>query len=334
MSDTSLPRSGLAVPPVAAPDAGPTPGGLRRGGRLLLAADGSELAGHAARVAAAVARHAGASVQAVHALYTRGAPIPPLLDAALGLADELVGPELHDEQVAEMRRTLAAAVGAPIDWPVRVTIGPPAGVIVREARSAGADLVVLGLRRHGVAGRALQDETALLVMRRATAPVLAVAPGLDGLPQCVVVGVDFSRTSREAARLALDLLAPGGRLVLAYVSSPLAAASDDGERYVHALGVAAAFAALVADLAPPAGVRVEHEALACGPRETPAQRLLELAGRAGADLVALGSRRYGRFERWLLGSVTTDIARDGRVSLLVVPPAEPVAPGTDEAPAA
>ena len=335
MSDTLPGQPAPLTPSAAAAPEGATPiGGFRRGGQLLLAADGSELGGHAARVAAAVAQRTGSALRAIHAVDTRGAPLPPPLDVAIGLADELVGPGVHAEQESEVRGALAAAVGGPVHWPVRVAIGTPAGVIVREAQRSGADLVVLGLRAHGAAGRAFQDETALLVMRRAACPVLAVGHTLDGLPRCVVVGVDFSRTSREAARLALDLLAPGGRLVLAYVSARPPVAPDDGEGYVHALGVAAAFAALVAELAPAAGVRVEDEVLEGRPRQMPAQRLLELAGRAGADLVALGSRRYGRLERWLLGSVTTDLARDGRVSLLVVPPAEPSAAQADNSPPA
>jgi nucleotide-binding universal stress UspA family protein len=37
-------------------------------------------------------------------------------------------------------------------------------------------------------------------------------------------------------------------------------------------------------------------------------------------MLALGSVRHGRIERWIVGSVTTDIARNGRHSMLVVPP--------------
>jgi nucleotide-binding universal stress UspA family protein len=38
-------------------------------------------------------------------------------------------------------------------------------------------------------------------------------------------------------------------------------------------------------------------------------------------LIAAGSARPSRVDRWLLGSVSTDLIRDGRCSVLVVPPA-------------
>jgi nucleotide-binding universal stress UspA family protein len=44
------------------------------------------------------------------------------------------------------------------------------------------------------------------------------------------------------------------------------------------------------------------------------------ADSANIDMLALGSVRHGRFEQWMVGSVTTDVARDGRHSMLVVPP--------------
>ena len=42
----------------------------------------------------------------------------------------------------------------------------------------------------------------------------------------------------------------------------------------------------------------------------------------GAPLVAAGSVRYGRLDRWLLGSVSTALVRDGRLSVLSVPPVD------------
>lgn len=297
--------------------------------RVLLASDGTELSGRAARVALAVAQRHGAPLQVVYVMDTRGTPIPPPLDQAIALADELIGPEVHREQENRVRATLAPAIGEPVDWPVRVAVGAPASGIAREAARVGASLVVLGLRRHGPAGRALQDETALHVMRGAPCPVLAVTAPLDGLPGRVLVAVDFGATSRAAARLARTLVAPGGTLTLAYVPPALAAAADEGEAHVHALGVAAAFDALAAELAAElaagdddgdAAVRITRLVLDAPPRRPVAEQLADAARRVGAQLVALGSHRAGRVERMLLGSVTTELAREGGVSLLVVPP--------------
>jgi nucleotide-binding universal stress UspA family protein len=37
-------------------------------------------------------------------------------------------------------------------------------------------------------------------------------------------------------------------------------------------------------------------------------------------MIAVGSVSHGRMERWLLGSVSQDLVRDARHTLLVVPP--------------
>lgn len=326
------PVGSLALPGIGRPEAHATtaapfaaathPAWLR--GPILVAIDRTPLAAFAARVAGAVADRVHAPVQLVHVLDARGAPLPPPLDLVAGLSDADAATAVEDTLAQDLRAQLRGAGSetppAVVDWPVRIGVGIPAEVLVAEAAAAGAGLLVLGLRRHGPLGRVFEDETVLEVLRRVACPVLAVAPELRTLPRCVVVGIDFSRTSAGAARIAAALLAPEGRLVLAYVPRGLPLAPDDGESVVHALGVQAAFAALRAEL-PPA-LSVEQVVLEREGRG-PAERLLGLAQEIGADLVATGGRRYGRVERWMLGSVTTDLARDGRCSLLVVPPAEP-----------
>ncbi|HEX5973411.1 MAG TPA: universal stress protein, partial [Gemmatimonadaceae bacterium] len=52
-----------------------------------------------------------------------------------------------------------------------------------------------------------------------------------------------------------------------------------------------------------------------------AELLVEYADTTSADLIAAGSARLSRVDRWMLGSVSTDLVRDGRYSVLVVPPA-------------
>jgi len=89
-----------------------------------------------------------------------------------------------------------------------------------------------------------------------------------------------------------------------------------GEALIKRLGVAAAFEALVRELAAPPGVHIE-----CATRHgVAAAELLACAEESQADLIAVGSLRHERLERWILGSVTTEIVRDGRCSVLVLPP--------------
>jgi nucleotide-binding universal stress UspA family protein len=282
--------------------------------------DGTPACEPAMHVALDLAERRGARVQVLTVIDTRPAPIPPPLDLALALADGAYGESVHAQQKRALRASIGARLGRSIDWPVEVKLGTPSHAIAEEARRIGASLVVLGLRRHHALDRALNDETTLEVMRAASCPVLGVTPALTTLPRHVLVGVDFSRASLEAARAALGLVGDGGTIVLAYAALPTTYTPDDGERVVPELGVAAAFRWMEGELGAPAGMTIENVVLQHEPGRTVCEQLLGYADGTPVDTIALGSMRHGRVERWMLGSVTTDVARDGSYPLLVVPP--------------
>jgi nucleotide-binding universal stress UspA family protein len=91
-----------------------------------------------------------------------------------------------------------------------------------------------------------------------------------------------------------------------------------GEGVIARLGVEAAFQELIRELPPQANVRIESSVR----HGAPAEELLAHAEEVGADVIAVGSLRHERLERWLLGSVTTAVVRDGRCSVLVIPPVQ------------
>jgi nucleotide-binding universal stress UspA family protein len=284
---------------------------------VLLATDGAEGSAGALHVALALADEHAAVIHVVHVVDTRAAPIPGPLDLLVALGDELTGPAVHEEQVRELRAALSLQVGRDIDWPVAFLIGNPASTIVNEARRIGAALIVVGLRRHGKVDRAINDETAHRVMQHAECPVLGIVPATTALPTHVLVALDFSRTSLLAAHAARAVAGHDARVSLVYVAPPTIALSDDGEVMLHKLGLEAAFARTLVDLAD--DIRFDHVVLHREPPRDPAEIVLEYAETIGSDLIAAGSARHGRIERWFLGSVSSAIVHDGRRSVLIVP---------------
>lgn len=290
------------------------------GRAVLLATDGAPSSAGATHLAERLATELHARVHTLVVLDTRGAPIPPPLDAAILIADEAVGPGVHAEQEEAVRRGLAATLGHPVDWPVRMGLGTPAASIVREAARIDAAMIVMGLRRHGRTDRVLNDETTLNVIRTAPCPVLGVAPELRQLPKRILAAIDFSGASLAAAATARSLLPHGGRLVLAYVPPLVMFPPDDGEGVIHSLGVHAGFERASRELGAD-GVTVDSVVLNRELKRQIAELLVEYADTTSADLIAAGSARLSRVDRWMLGSVSTDLVRDGRYSVLVVPPA-------------
>jgi nucleotide-binding universal stress UspA family protein len=289
------------------------------GRAVLLATDGSPSAVAAAHVAHALAAQHHAVVHVVHVVDARPAPIPPPLDIALAMGDAIAGTELHHEQERAIRAEVSGALGGPVDWPVRIMLGTPSAAIVQEANHLGAVLIVMGLRRHGRLDRAVRDETALNVMRVAGCPVLGIVAEMDVLPRRILAAVDFSEGSLVALRAGRAVAGEGAVLVLAYVNPMSGFLCDEGEARIHDLGVHAGFAKLTRELDDD-GVSFDHLVLHTVPPQGPAQALLEYADDIGSDLITAGSVQHSQLDRWMVGSVSAELVRNGRRSVLIVPP--------------
>src|SRR5580765_6978543 len=103
------------------------------------------------------------------------------------------------------------------NWRVEIRSGDPATTIAALAKESYSRLVLVGLGGHGPAARLFGNETALRLMRVSEVPVLAVDGKLQTLPTRIMVAMDFSESSIEAARLALEIAAPGATMTLVHV---------------------------------------------------------------------------------------------------------------------
>jgi nucleotide-binding universal stress UspA family protein len=289
------------------------------GRTVLLATDGSPCAMAAAFVAYELAQKYHARIHVVSVVDARSAIIPAPLFVAFEMNDAGILSQTSHEQERSVQTGLARAVGAEIDWPVRVMFGTPAASIVQEANHLGAVLVLLGLRRHGRLDRAVHDETALNVMRTASCPVFGVVAGMNGLPSRILAAVDFGDGSVLAARAARSMVGDDATLALAYVMPMNGFLLDEGEARIHEMGVKAGFAKLRAELGG-TDVRLDHVVLHTGEDESPGQALLGYANEIGSDLITAGSVQHSRLDRWMVGSVSAELVRDGRRSVLIVPP--------------
>jgi nucleotide-binding universal stress UspA family protein len=286
---------------------------------ILLAFDGSAEAAAATRVTDAIARQLPARVQVVSVIDTSPVPIPFPLDLVIRLGAERAGSTIHQQQEREIRNQISAVLSHPTDWPTSIELGVPAAAIVRHASRTKAALVVMGLRRHGLVDRTINDETALSVMRKTAGPVLGVVADTTGLPERALVAMDFTRASIHAAVAAARLMTAGGSMTLAYVESLMEDPPGSSDAVIHALGLAAAFERLGHALARD-DLRVDHVILHHSKPGSPSRILLEYAEGRRVDLLVAGSGRHGRLDRILLGSVSAELVRAGQYSTLVVPP--------------
>jgi nucleotide-binding universal stress UspA family protein len=292
---------------------------------ILCATDLSEGSAIAVREADTLARHYGARFEVL--LVEPAAAVAPVLDP-------LRSPPPYSEAIraeAGALEALRASVFGLIDatgpapdlW---VEHGSPADVIVERARALGADLIVVGAS-GGSGGRteplgAVADH----VLRHAPTSVLVARE--SRLRGAVLSATDFSDAAQRAVRVAgeearrrgvwLTVLHSVAVLEEAMVAAgvpvpsvpPPPSAPRPAERAELRRRAEDRLQKIRADAA------VECDVVATD--WDPVLDILQAADRKEAQLIAVG--RVGRtgLERLLLGSVTEEVARSARCSVLAV----------------
>lgn len=307
---------------------------------VLLATDGSPSANDAARVAASIAREAGAALHVAHTWQITQASTGLMADATSWQytfdLDEQVAREILNESVADL-----ATVGVPVAGQ-HLRRGRPADEIAGLAAEIGADLIVMGSRGLGPIKRLLIGSTAEAVVHSAHRPVLVVRGAATAWPpRRVVVGDDGSASAADAVALAATvggLCGAAGVIVRALPPLPehlrfpvllfsqavqrterteppkpqqlRDAAINQAEEDLNARAIAVTEAF---------GARPEVQVLTGGAAE---MLLATAEDGAGAALIVVGSRGLGLLGRLRLGSVSTTILHAATGSVLVVPPSD------------
>src|SRR5690606_33304568 len=153
-------------------------------------------------------------------------------------------------------------------------------------------------------------------------PVLAVPESSDGgLPRRVAAAVDFSRFSRAAVTTAIRVSEAGAEVHVAHVlRAPPADVEELAPDWTGRLREqrGTQLEQWTKEWVEGAGARPQSHLI----EGDPAEQVLDLADRVGADLIATGSHGMGFLGRLLLGSVSTRILRGATCAVLVAPPAE------------
>ncbi|RKG81577.1 universal stress protein [Corallococcus exercitus] len=284
--------------------------------KVLVATDFSPAGARAVERTARLPLAPGAAVTLVHALPGR-AP-REFVEQARERAGRTLAVIAH-----ELHASLHAA-GSSASVEARLVFGKPAPTLVRQAESAGTDLVVLG--RHG--RRPVRDlflgSTAEHVIRYGPSPVLVVHGLVEDAYRRPLVAVDAEETARHAAGFLPALLEPRTslRLIHAY-ESPLEYMVFPGLTREERTRYRARFKdSALRELRP---LHRHLDALGLRYRQavehgSPYSIILKEARQHRADLLALGTQARSGVSRILLGSVATDVVREVGCDVLVVRP--------------
>ncbi len=225
----------------------------------------------------------------------------------------------REAMLDDIHRTISISAAGDPAWSSEVKIGSPARTLADEARKRHASMLVMGLGRHNPLDRLFGTETTLATLRESSVPVLAVGTDFPNAPAFAVVGMDFSAASMQAARFAMQLVGPAGRIALVHVRPRFEHPSADWQAWDADYGrtLPPLFEQVREQLAVPETMQLETVTV----RGDPAPAILAFAQQNNADLIALGTQRHGLIERLVVGSVASRVMRTSRCAVLAVPAA-------------
>lgn len=280
---------------------------------VLVATDFSVRSDRAIRRATLVAREHGAALVLLHV-------IDDDQPARIVKAEREAATALLEEQA----RTISGGDGVPAT--PKVVLGDPFEGIAAAARECDPALVVIGPHRRQALRDVFVGTTAERAIRASRRPILMANAVPAGPWRHVLLALDLSDCSAEAARAVAELGLESHAAVTALhvfeaPATPVMARTSATAGALEAYGeeeAARARAALDAFLAPlpvaPVSRVVERSVT------SPAATIGAVAASVSADLVVVGTRGRGGIAKLLLGSVCEEVLRMAERDVLAVPP--------------
>ena len=274
--------------------------------------------------ALAFARLVAAKLEVVHAYVP---PMPYIGDPfpVAWASDELLADHeaALERSLADQAERVGARPGEITGF--RLTPSPPALALEEAAKKFDAGLIVVGPAESGSRiARRLLGSTSDRLLRHSGRPILLARSPFREVPRQVLLPIDFSRPSMEALAWGGELLRTFGEehwpvVEALFVLSPFPdqtelqftsaqverLALDELDRALVKLKSAGA----IGDI----GKRIRTG--------RPSDEILAEIHDRAVELVILGTHGRSGLERFMLGSVASDITRDARCSVIIVPPA-------------
>ena len=279
---------------------------------IVVATDASPSADSAFAMAKLLAHRCGAEVEVLTVLE----PAVIHVRTPYPFVTPLDGAKRMEELRARARHQLEALISDNTGWVVDARYGEPAPTIRRMARERNAELVIMGVGRHGVMDRLYGEETTGHVAEIITTPLLATAVGSDRLPRTVVVAIATESTAVP--------MSPVLRTLLSEIETVhFVNARPDATEFplvpplwdpLYFDEVVSACELVKSSLDLPAAVYREPVAVS----GHPAKAILAFADEVKADLIIVGQRR-GLLRRWIGGGLAGRLLRGTTHSMLIVP---------------
>lgn len=263
--------------------------------------------GHAARIV----RWSGAGLHAVHVIETGDSP-----KTSTGLTPLQRGIRATLQDEAQRRWSgFARGVADADELPLDVSFGSRFGGIYQHVLDRDADLLVLGAVGQGRPNVGL-GTLASGCIRGVPADTLVVRDDYHGPFRTVVVGVDFSETSRRALEAGAMLAAGEGAIlrVVFVVPDAHGAAMLPSQDVDQELEM---FTRAATDAWPDLEVRCDVY-----PHTGHRSGILEFATVVHGDIVVVGTRGRTNLRDVVLGSTAEKVLRDSLIAVWACKPAE------------
>jgi nucleotide-binding universal stress UspA family protein len=295
--------------------------------RIVLAQDGSTQSAHAGQLVAGLPWPSGTAIRVVAVLETTTdlvtLPWPGSETVDHARLERTARAEV--EQMLQEAGARLAGPGRSVEW--ELVRGKPTEAIVAEARTFGADLVVLGSRGHGRLDSMLLGSVSAHVVDQAPCPVLIVRGSAESISR-VLLAEDGSEHAAAASAvvgswsvfhdLPVDVMAVAS--LPSTWSSGLAPTmvAEAVEAYAETLSSIREERVQLAE-ATAARLRAVGVRASATIREGDvAAEIVAAAVEFGSDLIVLGSRGVSGIARALLGGVARSVLLHAPCSVLVV----------------